>query len=160
MPMPYFLAGLAGIAGVWALVEAFVFAGEGFGRVWWWFWHIAYFWLASFPEIFLIQIALDRVQGRTISLAGSIRNFKKVNGWFLGKLIFVPSIAAGLLFLIIPGTFLVVVWQFAPFRFLDSPVSLWDSFRHSFRITRGIKFRLFLFDTHPHTSTHLQHTHT
>lgn len=145
-PLPLFWVGLAGVAGVWFLVEAFVIWGHDFGRVNWWFWHIAYFYLASFPEIFLVQIALDRSRDSRPSLLRACRNFQKVNTWFLVKVFSILSIAGGLLMIAIPGIIFGIRLQLMPYCILDEQVDFRKAIRMSFRLTRGVGFPLFAFD--------------
>ena len=144
--IPLFWAGLAGVVAVWIFVEALVIGGDHLGRLWWWFWHIAFFVLISFPEIMLTQMALDRRDGVSASLRGSTRNFRLVGVWFVTKMLYLVVVAVGVVFLIVPGIHLGVRFQFVPFCLLDGNRTPVAAFRASSRLTGGNRTRLFLLD--------------
>ena len=93
-----------------------------------------------------IKIALDITDGRPVNAQAVLDKFRLVLPYLVAALLYALMVGIGLILLIVPGIIAAVVFAFYGFHIVDTgstdPVG---ALRRSAEITRGNRWRLFLF---------------
>jgi uncharacterized membrane protein len=85
------------------------------------------------------------VDGRTPNLGMMFERFDRFLDAFLAQLIMTILIACGLVFLIVPGVILMILWMFTYPVLAETNLGFWEAMRASAALTRGYRWRLFFF---------------
>jgi len=85
------------------------------------------------------------VDGRTPNLGMMFERFDRFLDAFLAQLIISILICCGLIFLIVPGIILAILWMFTYPILAETNLGFWEAMKASAALTRGYRWRLFLF---------------
>ncbi len=98
--------------------------------------------IASFFVTVFVLAGLRGIQPMTY-LRAKIGRFPI---YFLGMIIKLIVIAAGLVLFIIPGILLLLAFYFVEFVLIERDISLMDAFRESWNMTKGFRVGIFFFE--------------
>jgi uncharacterized membrane protein len=102
--------------------------------------------LQTIVSIGLIRIQLKFLDGEKPEF-GDLFKFQKHFWRFLGaSILYALMVGIGLFFLIVPGIYLALRFQFFAFSIVDRDASIMDSFRQSTRLTHSVKWKLLGFE--------------
>jgi len=85
------------------------------------------------------------VDGRTPNLGMMFERFDRFLDAFLAQLIASVLIVFGCIFLVVPGIILAILWVFTYAVLAESNLGFWEAMKASAALTRGYRWRLFLF---------------
>lgn len=108
-------------------------------------WFIAVSLVSATLQLGMNNVSLKlRDQGRA-EFADVFNIFNRVPFYIVASVMLLVVVSIGLLFLVIPGVYLAVRFQFVSYRILegDNPI---EAFQHSWEITQGHVLELVLFD--------------
>ena len=98
--------------------------------------------LQTIVSIGLIRIQMKFLDGEKPEF-GDLFNFQKHFWRFLGaSVLYALMVGVGLFFLVVPGVYLALRFQFFGFCIVDRDAGVMDSFRQSTRITHSVKWKL------------------
>lgn len=106
-------------------------------------------WIAQFVVTGAVMIGIWRavlgmMAGRPPNVGMMFESFDRLLDGFLATLVMTVLIGVGLLFFIVPGVILMVLWSFTYPILAERPVDFWEAMRLSARLTEGYRWRLFL----------------
>lgn len=119
------------------LSEDAVFAGLLLG--------IIHFVLTAISHMGLLTVALKAARQENFTFADFFSKIHLFPSYLLGKIIYILSVALGLILLIIPGIVIALKYNLWPFYVLDNSSSAIESLKASNKAVYGSKWDLFLF---------------
>lgn len=96
-------------------------------------------------DVGLVVVALSLHDGRTARVADLFIHYPLAPAYFIASLFAALMVLVGLALLIVPGIFLMVLFQFYAFHIADEGAGAVAALRRSAETTRGERWRLFLF---------------
>lgn len=96
-------------------------------------------------DVGLAVISLRFADGREARVADLFIHFPLAPAYFIATLITALMVVAGLVLLVVPGVFLMVLFQFYAYPIVDEGAGAVAAMRRSAAMTRGDRWRLFLF---------------
>lgn len=93
-----------------------------------------------------IKIALSFCDGKTPEIADLFRGYPLFFSFLAGLIFYGAIVIAGGLLLIIPGIILGIQFQFCTYFIIDQKAGPIEALKKSSRLTRGVKFELFIFN--------------
>jgi hypothetical protein len=95
-------------------------------------------------SIGVIVISLKIVDGKKPNFRDIYKDYSLLLNYFLGSLLYGAVIIVGLILLIVPGVIWGIKYQYTTYLIVDKRMGVWDAFKKSGQITRGVKLKLFL----------------
>jgi len=103
------------------------------------------FWILRLVvEIGLITISLKFVDNKKAELA-DILTYKPLVNYALGSVLYGLIVVAGLILLIVPGIIWAIKLQYYSYLIIDKNLGPIAALKKSWKITKGVKWHLFLF---------------
>ncbi len=96
-------------------------------------------------DVGLVVVALSLHDGRTARVSDLFIHYPLAPAYFIASLFAALMVLVGLVLLIVPGIFLMVLFQFYAFHIADGGAGAVAALRRSAETTRGERWRLFLF---------------
>lgn len=99
----------------------------------------------------MIKIYLDYVFGRKTRIkdlfffSTDSKYLKKIIKYLLVSILYIVIIFIGLVFLIVPGIYFAIKFQYASYNVIEKGSSIGDAFRLSSSMTVGVKWKMILF---------------
>ncbi len=136
--------------GVWlvVLLVAFVMgtvsaqAGEG-GTALYWVLMLVVWLLSLVVAIGVLQINLQVIKGKEISLLELFSHVELLWKFLVASIFYTLMVLIGLVFLIVPGIYLAVKYQFFGYLIVDKKLGPLEALQRSGEITRGCWWDLF-----------------
>lgn len=140
---------LFGIAIVFSLVYGGLMAADsGFASLIGGIIYIAYIAFCIFIGVAFMKISLDIMDDKQVKIADLFNTAHLKYFWkYLGtSILYVLIIYGGLILLIVPGIIWAIKYQFVYMLVVDKDMKIWDAFKKSAEMTKGIKGKLLLYD--------------
>ena len=96
-------------------------------------------------DVGLAVISLRFADGRRARVADLFIHYPLAPAYFIASLIATLMVVVGLALLVVPGVFLLVLFQFYAYPIVDEGAGAVSALRRSAAMTRGDRWRLFLF---------------
>ncbi len=96
-------------------------------------------------DVGLIVITLRFCDGNRGTVTDLFIHYPLGPRYFISKLIFILMVLVGMVFLIVPGVILALVFQFCGYHVVDEGTGAVEALRRSAATTRDARWRLFLF---------------
>lgn len=96
-------------------------------------------------DVGLVVVALSLQDGRTARVSDLFIHYPLAPAYFIASLFAALMVLVGLVLLIVPGIFLMVLFQFYAFHIAGEGAGAVAALRRSAETTRGERWRLFLF---------------
>lgn len=106
---------------------------------------VIHFILTVISHLGLLTVALKAARQERFTFGDFFSKIHLFPSYLLGKIIYILSVAFGLIFLIIPGIIIALKFNLWPFYVLDHSYSARESLKVSNRVVYGAKWDLFLF---------------
>ena len=106
---------------------------------------IVYWIVSSLIEVGLVKISLDFCDGRRPSPRELFSGTSFLLRYILSTLIYVIMVTLGLIFLVVPGIYLAIRYQFYSYLIVDKDLDVMGSLKKSAEITKGASLNLALF---------------
>ncbi len=100
---------------------------------------------ASAVEIVLLKVALGFYDHMGMGRSDLLRGLAALPSYLISSAVFLLIVALGLIFLILPGVYLFLKYQFYGYFIADGRAGPFGALKHSARITDGQKRRLLAF---------------
>ncbi len=96
-------------------------------------------------DVGLIVITLRFCDGNRGTVADLFIHYPPGPRYFISRLIYFLMVVAGIVFLIVPGVIIAVIFQFCGYHVVDEDTGAVEALRRSAATTRDARWRLFLF---------------
>lgn len=142
---------LSGLAAVmllsWVLLEILVALGhEALGSAYNVGLHLIYLWATCLPEATLVQVCLDRLEGRESRFRQTLRDVPLSLNYLAAKALFWLVVGVGLLVGVIPGIYFAIRYQFVVYFIVERRCGPIEAFRLSSQVTRGARWQILSFE--------------
>lgn len=108
-------------------------------------WSLASIFISMLIQVGSIKIVLELHEGKKLNLSHLYSQSGLVLRYLGASLIYGLMVVVGLVFLIVPGIYLAIRYQFYSFLIVDKNMKIMEAFEKSSKMTQGIKWQLFLF---------------
>ena len=132
-------------AAITLILNGIVFKVNAYSEGWAFFIGIIALIAGIIMDVGLTVISLRFVDGRKARVADLFIHYPIAPAYFIASLFAVLMVFVGLVLLIVPGIFLMVLFQFYAFHVVDEGTGAVLALRRSAETTRGERWRLFLF---------------
>lgn len=96
-------------------------------------------------DVGLIVVALRLHDGRRVRVSDLFIHYPLAPAYFIATIIATLAVLVGLVLIVVPGIFLMVLFQFYAYHIADEGAGAVAALRRSAETTRGARWRLFLF---------------
>lgn len=107
-------------------------------------WALASFVVSLLVQIGSIKIVLELHEGKPLNLSHLYSQSGLLLRYLGASILYGAMVVIGLIFLIVPGIYLAIRYQFYSFLIVDKNIGIFDSFEKSSKMTEGVKWQLFL----------------
>lgn len=94
----------------------------------------------------LIRIALDAAENKKSNFKSIYNQYHNIISYFVFSLLYGIMVIAGFVLLIVPGIILSIMFSFGPYIIVDRKVGPITALKESYRITKGAKWNVFVFN--------------
>lgn len=94
----------------------------------------------------LIRVGLDATENKKPNFKSIYNQYHNIISYFVFSLLYGIMIIAGFVLLIVPGIILSVMFSFGPYIIVDQKVGPITALKESYRITKGAKWNIFVFN--------------
>lgn len=101
--------------------------------------------ISSIVTLGFIRIILNSIDGKRLEYSDLFKNYRFIFNYWIAEIIGGLITVAGFFLFIIPGIILAVKFQFIDYFIVDKGQGPIEAVKSSWRITKGIKWQLFLF---------------
>lgn len=108
-------------------------------------WGIISYLISFIIQIGIIKIAFDLYDGKPANFSNLYTQYALGLRFYVASIIYGVMVLAGLVFLIIPGIYLAIRFQFYSFLIVDKNEEIGSSLSKSSKLTQGVILNLFLF---------------
>ena len=96
-------------------------------------------------QIGFTKITLDLYDKKPLNFSNLYTQYPLALRYFGASILYGLIVGVGLIFLIIPGIYFAIKYQFYSYLIIDKNVGLMDSIKKSGTMTEGVKMNLFIF---------------
>lgn len=132
-----FTAVLLTILAAWVVLEIVVIAGQRFGIVLWAVMHLAFLIFFAGVELGLLQICRALRDGKVPTFADTFAHLPLGPKFLAAQILYLLTVAIGLLLLVVPGVYLGVRYALFGFCFADGETNLRRCFQQSALRSKG-----------------------
>ncbi len=122
-----------------------VFKLNAYSEGWAFLFGIIAFVVGIVMDVGLTVISLRFGDGRKAQVADLFIHYPMAPTYFISSLVAALAVLVGLVLLIVPGVILLVIFQFYAYHIVDEGAGAVEALRRSGALTRGERWRLFLF---------------
>ena len=110
-----------------------------------WFYRIIGILVSTYVSAGFLKIILNVIEDKQAKYLDIFKNYKYIYNYWLAEFIAGAATVVGLILFIVPGIILAVKFQFVDYFVVDKNQSAIQALKSSWNLTRGIKWKLFLF---------------